>query len=299
MGLTCHNPRPPSRRHGRLGQCRRQGPRARKFVAGLTLEEKINVTTGIDIVGAAIPRLGWDGLCLQDSPLGVRLADLVSAFPAGINAAATWDVDLIEARGRAMGAEFRGKGVHVALGPMTNMGSPLGRQAAAGRNWEGFGADPFLSGVATVATINGIQKNGVVATVKHLKHFRGGSEASQIYSSNIDDKTFHELYLWPFAEAVRAGVGAVMCAYNKINQTQACQNSKIINGVLKEELGFMGFIMSDWAAMIDGVQPALAGLDMNIPGFFAYGRGPQNETDPANAVNGWWGSHLGEMGEGG
>ncbi|KAJ7833847.1 glycoside hydrolase superfamily [Mycena olivaceomarginata] len=276
--------------------------RARKFVAGLTLEEKINVTTGIDIVGpcvgntGAIPRLGWDGLCLQDSPLGVRIADLVSAFPAGINAAATWDVDLIEARGRAMGAEFRGKGVHVALGPMTNMG----RQAAAGRNWEGFGADPFLSGVATVAAINGIQKNGVIATVKHFianeqEHFRGGSEASQIYSSNIDDKTFHELYLWPFAEAVHAGVGAVMCAYNKINQTQACQNSKIINGVLKEELGFMGFIMSDWAAMIDGVQPALAGLDMNMPGFFAYGRGPQNETDPANAVNGWWGSHLGEM----
>ncbi|KAJ7702117.1 glycoside hydrolase superfamily [Mycena olivaceomarginata] len=283
--------------------------RARKFVAGLTLEEKINVTTGIDIVGAAIPRLGWDGLCLQDSPLGVRIADLVSAFPAGINAAATWDVDLIEARGRAMGAEFRGKGVHVALGPMTNMG----RQAAAGRNWEGFGADPFLSGVATVAAINGIQKNGVIATVKHFianeqEHFRGGSEASQIYSSNIDDKTFHEvrvrlsrnplihsLYLWPFAEAVHAGVGAVMCAYNKINQTQACQNSKIINGVLKEELGFMGFIMSDWAAMIDGVQPALAGLDMNMPGFFAYGRGPQNETDPANAVNGWWGAHLGEM----
>ncbi|KAJ6529518.1 glycoside hydrolase superfamily [Mycena vulgaris] len=276
--------------------------RAKKFVSGLTLEEKINVTTGIDIGGpcvgntGTIPRLNWNGLCLQDSPLGVRLAQYVSAFPAGINAAATWDTALIEARGKAMGAEFRGKGVNVALGPMTNMG----RQAAAGRNWEGFGADPFLSGVATAATINGIQSNGVIATVKHFianeqEHFRGGSEASQIYSSNIDDKTFHELYLWPFAEAVHTGVGAVMCAYNKINQTQACQNSKIINGVLKEELGFMGFIMSDWAAMIDGVQPALAGLDMDMPGFFAYGRGPQTEGNPDTAINGWWGAHLIEM----
>ncbi|KAJ6586023.1 glycoside hydrolase superfamily [Mycena capillaripes] len=276
--------------------------RAKKFVAGLTLEEKINVTTGLDISGpcvgntGTIPRLGWNGLCLQDSPLGVRLAQYVSAFPAGINAAATWDTALIEARGKAMGAEFHGKGVNVALGPMTNMG----RQAASGRNWEGFGADPFLSGVATAATINGIQSTGVIATVKHFianeqEHFRGGSEASQIYSSNIDDKTFHELYLWPFAEAIHTGVGAVMCAYNKINQTQACQNSKIINGVLKEELGFMGFVMSDWAAMIDGIQPALAGLDMNMPGFFAYGRGPQTEGNPDTAINGWWGSNLIEM----
>ncbi|KAF7358310.1 Beta-glucosidase [Mycena venus] len=271
--------------------------RAKNFVSGLTLEEKINVTTGIDIGGpCTIPRLSWNGLCLQDSPLGVRLAQNVSAFPAGINAAATWDTALIEARGKAMGAEFRGKGVNVALGPMTNMG----RQAAAGRNWEGFGADPFLSGVATAATINGIQSNGVIATVKHFianeqEHFRGGSEASQIYSSNIDDKTFHELYLWPFAEAIHTGVGAVMCAYNKINQTQACQNSKIINGVLKEELGFMGLVMSDWAAMIDGIQPALAGLDMNMPGFFAYGRGPQTEGNPDTATNGWWGANLIEM----
>ncbi|KAJ6533509.1 beta-glucosidase [Mycena capillaripes] len=276
--------------------------RAQKFVAGLTLEEKINVTTGIDVLGrcvgntGTIPRLGWKGLCLEDSPLGVRLADFVSAFPAAINVAATWDVDLIEARGKAMGSEHRGKGVNVQLGPMTNMG----RQAAGGRNWEGFGADPFLSGVATAATVEGIQSEGVIANVKHFianeqEHFRGGSNAGQIYSSNIDDKTLHELYLWPFAEAVKAGVGSVMCSYNKINQTQACQNSKLMNGVLKEELGFMGFVVSDWAAMINGVQPALAGLDMNMPGFFAYGQGPQDEPNPVTATNSWWGASLIEM----
>ncbi|KAJ6524599.1 glycoside hydrolase superfamily [Mycena vulgaris] len=280
--------------------------RATKFVKGLTLAEKINVTTGVDILGRCvgntgeIPRIGWKGLCMEDSPLGVRLADFVSAFPAGVNAAATWDLDLIEERGKAMGGEHRGKGVNVALGPMTN----LGRQAAAGRNWEGFGGDPFLAGAATAATIVGYQSVGVIATVKHYianeqEHFRGGSSVVQIYSSNIDDRTMHEascaVYLWPFAEAVKAGVGAVMCSYNKINQTQACQNSKLINGILKEELGFQSFIMSDWAAMINGVQPALAGLDMNMPGFVGYSVGPQNDPDPSKATNSYWGAALIEM----
>ncbi|KAJ7612270.1 glycoside hydrolase superfamily [Roridomyces roridus] len=276
--------------------------RARAFVAMLTLAEKINITTGIDVLGrcvgntGTIPRMGWNGLCLQDSPLGVRFTDFVSAFPAGINAAATWDVDLMRARGKAMGREHRGKGVNVALGPMTNMG----RVAAGGRNWEGFGADPFLSGAATAATVEGYQSVGVIATVKHYianeqEHYRGGSDAVQVYSSNIDDRTLHEVYLWPFAEAVKAGVGAVMCSYNKINQTQACQNSKLINGILKEELGFQGFIMSDWAAMINGVQPALAGLDMNMPGFLGYGVGPQNDPNPVTATNSYWGAALIEM----
>ncbi|EIN06360.1 beta-glucosidase [Punctularia strigosozonata HHB-11173 SS5] len=273
--------------------------RAKAFVSKLTLEEKINVTTGIDVEGrcvgntGTIPRFGWNGLCLEDSPLGVRLADLVSAFPAGINVAMTWDKNLMYARGKAMGQEHRGKGVNVALGPMTN----LGRVAAGGRNWEGFGADPYLAGVASAQTTKGYQDVGVIACVKHYigneqEHFRGGSEAPQVYSSNVGDKTLHELYLWPFAEAVNAGVGSVMCSYNKINQTQSCQNSKLINGVLKEELDFQGFVLSDWAALINGVQPALAGTDMNMPGFTAYGQGPQDEENPDNTTNSWWGSAL-------
>ncbi|KAF7324634.1 Beta-glucosidase [Mycena kentingensis (nom. inval.)] len=273
--------------------------RARKLVSGLTIEEKINVTTGIDIQGrcvgntGTIPRIGWGGLCLNDSPLGVRFADFVSAFPAAINAAHTWDLDLIEARGKAMGEEFRGKGL---LGPMMN----LGRVAAGGRNWEGFGADPYFTGAASAATIEGIQSTGVIANAKHFianeqEHFRGGSMASQIATSNIDDRTMHEVYAWPFAESVKAGVASVMCSYNKINQTQACQNSKLINGILKEELGFQGPIISDWAAMIDGVEPALAGLDMNMPGFVGYGIGEQNAPDPSKATNSWWGAALIEM----
>jgi beta-glucosidase len=121
---------------------------------------------------------------------------------------------LIYQRGLAMGQEFRGKGVNVALGPMMNMG----RDAAGGRNWEGFGADPFLTGVGAAQTIMGIQDAGVIACAKHFigneqEHFRGGSLASQIESSNIDDKTMHELYLWPFAESVQAGVASTMFVF--------------------------------------------------------------------------------------
>ncbi|CAE6473864.1 unnamed protein product, partial [Rhizoctonia solani] len=102
---------------------------AKTFVSKLKLEQKVNITTGVGwkvgrCVGniAAQPEIGWPGLCLQDSPLGVRFADRVTAFPAGINAGATWDRDMIRRRGEAMGREFKAKGVHVALGPMMNLG---------------------------------------------------------------------------------------------------------------------------------------------------------------------------------
>jgi beta-glucosidase len=119
-------------------------------------------------------------------------ADLVSAFPAGINTAATWSRDLIYRRGVAMGAEFRGKGVDVQLGPSVG---PLGLFPEGGRNWEGFSPDPFLAGAAIAETVKGIQTSGVVACAKHYimneqEHYRGS------VSVNIDDKTMHEVYLW-------------------------------------------------------------------------------------------------------
>ena len=101
---------------------------------------------------------------LQDSPLGVRAVDFTTAFPAGINAAASFNRRLIRLRGLYMGREHVGKGVNIALGPMMNMG----RVAEGGRNWEGFGADPFLAGEAAYETILGMQQGGVVACAKHL-----------------------------------------------------------------------------------------------------------------------------------
>jgi beta-glucosidase len=88
---------------------------------------------------------------------------------------------------------------------------------------------------------------------------------TQAVSSNLDDRTMHELYLWPFQDAVRAGVASVMCSYNRVNNTYACQNSKMLNGLLKTELGFQGFVVSDWGGQHAGVASTQAGLDMAMP----------------------------------
>lgn len=174
-----------------------------------------------------------------------------------------------------MGEEHRDKGVDVQLGPVAG---PLGKSPDGGRVWEGFSPDPVLTGVMMGETIKGIQDAGVIACAKHYigneqEHFRQVGEAqgwgyniTEALSSNIDDVTMHELYLWPFADSVRAGVGSIMCSYNQINNSYACQNSDTLNKLLKAELGFQGFVMSDWGAHKSGVSSTLAGLDMSMPG---------------------------------
>jgi beta-glucosidase len=210
---------------------------------------------------------------MQDSPVGVRFGDYVSAFTSGGTIAAAWDRGEWYRRGYQMGMEHRGKGVDVQLGPVVG---PLGRNPKGGRNWEGFSPDPVLSGIAVAETVRGIQDAGVMACTKHYifneqEHFRqpGGFEDFGFVdgiSSNVDDKTLHELYLWPFADAVRAGTASIMCSYNKGNNSYACQNSHLLNYILKGELGFQGFVMSDWSAQHAGVASTLAGLDMTMPG---------------------------------
>jgi beta-glucosidase len=106
-----------------------------------------------------------------------------------------------------------------------------------------------------------------------IKHFVANEQETnrapflltQALSSNLDDRTMHELYLWPFQDAVRAGAASVMCSYNRVNNSYACQNSKMLNGLLKTELGFQGFVVSDWGAQHSGVASAQAGLDMAMP----------------------------------
>ncbi|KAL0572187.1 hypothetical protein V5O48_009782 [Marasmius crinis-equi] len=188
----------------------------------------------------------------KDSPLGVRFGDFVTAFPPAINVAATWNRELIRARGVAMGEEHRGKGVNVALGPMMNMG----RVAQGGRNWEGFGADPFLAGEAAYETILGMQQMGVQACAKHyifkcvlrlvfasLGADRALSEQEHkrtMSSSIVDDRTSHEIYAHPFLKSVMAGVASVMCSYNLNNGTFACEDDRTMNQILKSEYGFQG-----------------------------------------------------------
>ncbi|KAG1251949.1 hypothetical protein G6F68_012020 [Rhizopus microsporus] len=242
--------------------------KAKVLVDQMSLEQKVNITTGIlwqqgPCVGNthAITNPEFPSLCLQDAPLGVRYANNVTVGVAGINAAASFDRKAIYDRGVYMGKEFRGKGVNVQLGPSMNfMRSPEG-----GRGWESAGEDPFLTGVVSVETITGIQSQGVIATAKHfILNVLELNKKKE--SSNTDDRTLHEIYLWPFARSVEAGVGSVMCSYNLINDTYACENDYTINTVLKGELGFKGFVQSDWYATMSTVPSANGGLDMDMPG---------------------------------
>ena len=251
--------------------------KASSMVRRMTLAEKVNVTTGTGwMMGLAVGtngpavHVGFPQLNLQDGPLGIRMADNASALPAGVTVGATWNRALMFAHGQVHAREARDKGIHVLLGPCVG---PLGRMPAGGRNWEGFGPDPYLQGIAGAATVRGIQGEGVMATIKHFvgneqEHFRQPYEwgLPHALSANIDDRTLHELYVWPFADAVKAGVASVMCSYNQVNNSYACGNAKLLNGVLRDEMGFQGFVMSDWLAQRAGVATALAGLDMTMPG---------------------------------
>lgn len=260
--------------------------KARSVVEQLTLEEKVNLTAGItggrcEGTLGRVERFGIPELCFQDGPAGLRASDFVTVFPAGVTTAATWDRDLIYRRAAALGAEFVAKGVNVHLGPVT--GGPLGRSPFQGRNWEGFGPDPYLHGEAAYYTVSGTQSAGVISTAKHFlayeqetyRQLYAASDAYTLnpnnnteltYSANLDDRTLHELYLWPFMNAVRAGSGAVMCVYNRINSTQGCENSKLLNTILKDELDFQGFVVTDWSAAFNTSNTYNGGSDVVMPG---------------------------------
>ena len=255
--------------------------KAAGLVSNMTLLEMNNVTLGFSVNASSMPgstcsgvsgsvqRLGYPGMCFQDAGNGVRAQDGVSSFASGISVGASWNADLAYERGLYMGAEFQRKGVNVALGPVVG---PIGRIALGGRNWEGFGADPYLDGQLVVPTIKGMQES-VIACTKHFLAYEQETNRTTstlnplglATSANVDDKTMHELYLWPFQEAVNAGTGSIMCSYNRINNTYACANDKTLNGLLKGELGFRGFVVSDWDAQHSGLSSATGGLDVVMP----------------------------------
>ena len=251
----------------------------------MTLEEKVNITGGFDgqCVGnsGAVSRLSIPPLCFSDAPDGIRGQEFVSAFPAGIHVAATWDRSLMYRYGHALGEEYHDKGINVALGPVAG---PMGRIARGGRNWEGLGPDPYLSGAGMGSITRGIQDTGVIASAKHWllneqEWRRKPDDLGESLSSNVDDRTLHELYAFPFMDSLRDGVGSVMCSYQRANNSYGCQNSKLLNGILKTELGFEGFVVTDWDAQHSGVASANAGLDIVMPDNGFWGK---NLTEAAN-----------------
>ena len=220
----------------------------------------------------AIPALN-----LQDGPAGIGDGVTgVTAFPAPIALAASWDVSLARQYGVMEGNEARDKGVEVLLGPMMNMA----RAYEDGRNFEGYGESPELSGAMAAAEINGIQSQQVIATAKHFVCYE--EEANRtLMTADADERTREEIYYEPFLDSVRAGAGAVMSSYNRINSRYAGEY-EALNVTLKKEWGFNGFVMSDWGASFSTVAGMNNGQDMDMYNSFAFTPG---DITTANQVN--------------
>ena len=236
--------------------------RAEKILRQMTLEEKIDYIGGLnEFYIRAIPRLGVPELKMADGPIGVRNYGDSTAYPAGIAMAASWDTDLVKQVGASIGSDARARGVHFELGPGVN----IYRAPMCGRNFEYFGEDPFLSSRMTVADIEGLQSQGVIATVKH---FAGNNQEWDRHnvSSDIDERTLREIYLPTFEAAVKeAHVGAIMDSYNLLNGVHLTQNGRMNTDLVRGEWGFTGIVMSDWDATYDGVAAANNGLDLEMP----------------------------------
>ncbi|CAJ1337596.1 unnamed protein product, partial [Effrenium voratum] len=215
---------------------------------------------------AGVPRLGLPALKMQDAGQGFRATEpktggTTTAFPCMLALASTWDEELVELVAAAIATEFKGKGANVVLGPSIN----VHRVAAGGRNFEYLsGEDGHLGARLTAAYVKGVQDQGVMAVAKHFA-FNEQETKRMLMDAHASERSKWELYYAPFRAAVEAGVGAVMCAYNKVNGTYACHNSEILTNDLRSKMGFHGFVMSDWLAM-HSPEALAAGLDQEQPG---------------------------------
>ena len=232
------------------------------ILSKMTLEQKIDLLGGINAFDVrAYPEFELPLLHTADGPIGVRNDGPATTMAGGISLASTWDPALAQRVGEQIGRDARAKGKHFLLGPGVNIyRSPLN-----GRNFEYFGEDPFLGGKIAVGYIDGVQSEGVSATIKH---FVGNNSEYDRHNTDsiIDPRTLHEIYLPIFEAAVKEGhVGAVMDSYNLTNGEHMTQNGPINNGILKDEWGFKGVLMSDWDATYDAVAAANGGLDLEMP----------------------------------
>ena len=223
--------------------------RVDKLLSQMTLEEKLTLIHGTHEDPAVyqgqagylagIPRLGIPGLRFADGPPGVLTRHPSQGETATMGVAATFSVKLAEENGVVIGREDRALGIDVSLQPFVN----IDRDLEFGRGYNTFGEDPFLTAEMGVAEIKGIQSQHVMAQIKHYVAY--DSNSGNIF---VDDQTLHEVYVAPFDAAIRkAGVSSIMCSYNRVNGTFACGNDSTLTKILRDEIGFKGFVTSDSA----------------------------------------------------
>ncbi|MFC1525996.1 glycoside hydrolase family 3 N-terminal domain-containing protein, partial [Candidatus Latescibacterota bacterium] len=240
--------------------------RVAELLGRLTLEEKISLLSGRDMWHTrAIERLGVPSIRMTDGPHGVTVSgDLggpATCFPTAVAMAATWNLDLIERVGTALGRETRARGNHILLGPSVD----LHRSPLNGRNYESYSEDPYLAGRLAAAYVRGVQSQGVGACIKHCTANNQQTDQSST-SSEVDERALRELYLRPWELAVReAPPWAIMTSYNLLNGEYTSANRHLLTDIIKNEWGYSGIVVSDWRG-VHSAAAAPAGLDLEMPG---------------------------------
>jgi beta-glucosidase len=252
--------------------------RVQDLLGHMTLEEKVAMLSGADWMGT-VPneRLGIPSLKMADGPLGIRSwagpsfqmnamktdqQIATTSFPAGVAMAATWDTDLVQSEGQVIGQEMKALGRDMILGPTVN----INRTPLWGRNFEGYGEDPYLTSRLAVSFIKGVQNEGIIATVKHFAANNQEFERHRI-DAKISERALQEIYFPAFKAAVQeAGVWSVMSAYNKLNGVYCAENSALLTDVLQKQWDFKGFVVSDWGSTYSTANTVNAGMDLEMPG---------------------------------
>ncbi len=252
--------------------------RVQDLLGRMTLQEKVAMLSGADWM-ETVPneRLGIPSIKMADGPAGIRAwagpssegipetskaKVTTTSFPSGIAMGATWDPDLLQSQGQAIGQEVKALGRDMILGPTVN----INRTPLWGRNFEAYGEDPYLTSRLAVAYIKGVQGEGVIATVKHFAANNQEFERHRV-NAVVSERALQEIYFPAFKAAIQeAGVWSVMSAYNKLNGVYCAENPYLLKDVLQKQLGFKGFVVSDWGSTYSTVGTVNAGMDLEMPG---------------------------------
>ena len=245
-----------------------------ELIKELTIEEKIALVSGINFMYTnPIPRLNIPSIRMSDGPHGLRVqnssgdngvtgSEVATCFPPASLSSCSWNKELLFKEGKAMGEEALHYGIDVILGP----GNNIKRNPLGGRNFEYFSEDPLLSGSMAGSIVKGIQNTSVSVS---LKHFATNNQENYRFmgDSIVDKRALNEIYLKSFEIALKEGnPDTIMCSYNKINGTYACENKMLLTDTLRTKWDFKGLVMTDWGATHNRLKMLESGLDLEMPG---------------------------------
>ena len=248
--------------------------RAAELMAKMNLEQKCHVISGLSsgAPGAhsaymleGCPELGVPSIVMGDGPQGINSKtnrdQRCTYYACGVSAAASFDREAVYAMGDGLGLDARARGVGFLLGP----GANIYRVALCGRNFEYFGEDPYLAGEIAVSYTKGVQKNGVIATIKHFA-VNNQEWDRFIITSNVDERTLNEIYFPAFRKAIQeGGIGAVMTACGRLNGLHCSENPYLLKQTLRDDWGFEGVTMCDWQTMFSTLNGIMGGNDIEMP----------------------------------